>query len=260
MSIRVPTSIFIEKNTLGDITTNNKFGANNTIGTTFIPVSVGGFLDHRTTATTLEAIGNNAADTLAGLGARKIIVQGLDNNFNEVEEEINMNGTTATASTTTSFIRVYRAWVSEVGTYGGANYNDIDIRVSGGGQVLARITGFGTINTSGYGIGQALISSYCSPIGQTYYISDINIVVDGNKTADVVLYRREMIDNTTTNIQSQRVLWTGFGLSGNIEVRFKNPINIAEKTDIWFEGRVGSGTGGISINYDVEIVVADPEL
>lgn len=260
MSIRVPTSIFIEKNILGNITTNNKFGSNQLVGTTFIPISAGGLLDTRQIATTIEAIGSNVNDTLLGLGARKIIVQGLNNNFDEIEEEINMNGTTVTTATTNSFIRVYRAWVSEVGTYGGANYNDINIRISGGGANLLRITGFGTINTSGYGTGQALASNYSSPREKRFFIDNINIVVDGNKTADVILYRREDFDNTASNIRSRRILWTGYGISGNINVRFKNPINIQPKTDLWFVGKVSSGTGGISINYDVEIVANDPEL
>lgn len=260
MSNRVPTSIFIEKNILGDITTINKFGSNASVGTSFTVISQGGIIDHRTVASTVEAISGNAADTLAGLGARKIIVQGLDSSFNEVQEEINMNGTVATTATTTSFIRIYRAWVSEVGTYTGANYADITIRVSGGGANLLTIGGVGTVGTSAYGLGQTTTTAYASALGKDYYIHTLHIDIDGNKAADLVLYKREQLDNTTTNIHSKRVLWDAFGVSGDLQIQFKNPLKIPEKTDIWVEGRVASGTGGVSVNFDIEIVVNDPEL
>src|SRR6056300_570903 len=99
-------------------------------------------------ASTLYAYSANAQDSASGTGARTITIQGLDNNFNEIEETVTVGG----AATTLEFLRVYRAFVA---TAGSLNTNIGDVLIStasgGGGTVLADIGTVGTGSTFGLG-------------------------------------------------------------------------------------------------------------
>ena len=255
----IPEQVFIEKNDFGNVTAFHKFGENTAVGTSFVPIVVGGAINFLTSPTTVEAISGNAADTLLGLGVRKILVQGLDETNNIVEEEINMNGTSASTATTTTFIRVWRAYATEVGTYGGANYADITVRVSGGGATLIVINGKGTLGTSGYGSGQSQTTLFSVPQGQTLYIKGIDFIIDSSKNLDLTMYRREDFDNTTTDIKPRRVVWSANGISGSYNLKLDSKISVPEKSDIWFEGKFAAGTGGVSISYDF-ILVENPSV
>jgi len=64
-------------------------------------------------ATTTVASGD-ANDTSDGTGARTIDVMGLDANYASVTESVTMNGT-SNVTLSTSFLRVFRAYVTTVG-------------------------------------------------------------------------------------------------------------------------------------------------
>ena len=61
-----------------------------------------------TSPTAIEAISDDASDTILGSGARTITINGLDANFDTVSEIIEMNGTSVTLSggSPVSFIRI----------------------------------------------------------------------------------------------------------------------------------------------------------
>lgn len=42
----------------------------------------------------LEIVSTNAGDALAGTGVQKVLVSGLDGNYNSISETVSMNGTT----------------------------------------------------------------------------------------------------------------------------------------------------------------------
>ncbi len=100
-----------------------KFGTNESVGTTFAHIwPLGGIYNWPSVATTVRvASGGSSNDAALGSGARTIVVDGLDENFDIATEEITLAGSSASVSTTTTFIRVHRAFVTEVGSYGGVN-------------------------------------------------------------------------------------------------------------------------------------------
>jgi len=61
----------------------------------------------------------NANDTSNGTGARTIVVEGLDANYNEVSETVTMNGQTA-VTMTAFLIRINYAYVATAGSGNGA--------------------------------------------------------------------------------------------------------------------------------------------
>ncbi len=206
-----------------------------------------------TASTYLQVTSNNIQDGISGLGARKIRVYGLDNNYDELSEDIVLVGN-GTAYSTRPFRRVYESHVIETGTFHGSNFNNIDVGISGSSPlvVLSRITGDGgTINTSDYGVGTSQQSTYTIPRNKTGYITRIEVIVDSNKTASVFLYKTSGIDKTPHC--PRELLWRIDGFTGQYTATMKSYIKLEEKTDIWFRSNA-SASSVISVDYDLYLV------
>ena len=66
-------------------------------------------------ATTMQIASTSANDTFAGTGAQIVAISGLDVNFRNITETLNMNGQTP-VSTTLEFLRIQQASVRETGS------------------------------------------------------------------------------------------------------------------------------------------------
>lgn len=64
---------------------------------------------------TCDCESDSSDDTSAGVGARSLRIFGLDTNFLEIEEDIDLDGTN-TVTTTKNFLRVHRALVLSAGS------------------------------------------------------------------------------------------------------------------------------------------------
>jgi hypothetical protein len=125
------------------------------------------------TASTVRArvkAGGSVNDVDAtGSGARKVEVSGLDENVALASEVLKLAlvaGASASADSTTTFIRVFGAKITECGTYGGKACANIDIETSGGSP-LCRIR-------EDFSESKKAIASYCNiniPAGKTAYTS-----------------------------------------------------------------------------------------
>lgn len=136
-----------------------KFGFNAAISTDEETVwDAGGVYSYPSAAGSISVVSTDAADDLAGTGAQKITIEGLDENWLPQSLEIDMDGTVASADATT-FRRVYRAYISQAGS-GEVNAGDISISV--GGSVSAQISAQQ---------GQTLMAVYTVPAGFTGYIT-----------------------------------------------------------------------------------------
>lgn len=247
-----------------DKTVIRKFGANSNISATLETIWTGSN-DYTwlTSAETLDVVSNNAQDDGAGLGARKVIVDGLDANYEEVWEEVSLVGN-STVTTTQSFFRVNRAYVTECGTYHGSNYNDINIQTGTSGILLSQINGgdtFGALDTAAYGNGQSQQAIYSIPVGKTGFISRIEVIVDtSNRDASLFLYQVQDIDNISSNIRPRRLIWRLDGIQDRYQTEFKSYIRIPEKTDLWFEGTASQplNNSTISVNFDLYLINNQP--
>ena len=70
-----------------------------------------------TGAVTMFVSSTSANDANGGTGANSILIQGLDENYDEIEETVLLNGQTQVA-TQKSYLRLYRAFVTLCGTGG----------------------------------------------------------------------------------------------------------------------------------------------
>ncbi len=107
----------------------------------------------------------SANDTSAGTGARTVVVQGLDANYNEVSETVTMNGQTA-VTMTTAMLRINYAYVATAGS-GNSAAGDIYI---GTGTVTSGVpaTPYDIIKLD---YNNTTTGSYTVPAGYTAYLS-----------------------------------------------------------------------------------------
>ncbi len=190
--------------------------------------------------------GGNGNDTAGGSGAVEITVQGLDDSFNEVTEAIVTAGASASAVTSKSFWRVHRAWVSGVGTYGAANTGNIIVENGGGGTDIIRITA---------GEGQSQFGGWTVPKGKTAYLLSLHTSVDTKKIANIRMFTRDNIDDTSAPMNSKRLRLYFDGVTGQFHYDPKSPVlKLNQKTDIWVEAYGSAATAEVSCDFELLVV------
>jgi hypothetical protein len=229
----------------------HKFGAGN-VGTSFVPVSRGNI--YRTpqpaAATALRVKAGNANDTAAGTGARKITLQGLDETGALVEEELSAAGTSASSATSATFIRLFRAFVSESGTYatasGGSHAADIVIENAAGTEDWA------TISSTGFARSQTEIGAYTVPLGYRAFIGSYTVFTDSTKSTDFLMFRRSSILRAEAPYAAMRILLESSGAAGQEGEVFNTPLGpFGELTDIGFMAKVSTSTGDVDVDFEI---------
>jgi hypothetical protein len=197
-------------------------------------------------ATTVRVkAGGDAADTLAGAGARKIIVSGIDDSLNEVTEEIDLAGASASSSTATSFWRVHRAWVSEAGA-NSVNTAIITVEITAGTQDLIQIDA---------GVGQTLHAVFSSPTGYDMFLLSATVTVDSTRSADFRIYKREQFDDVSAPVESIRVQEEWVGLENDFVFKPASPTKISSlPCDIWVEAQGNNSTPSVSADLEILLV------
>ena len=236
-----------------------KFGRNAAVGTSFVPVCFSGH--YRTpqsgSATTLRIkAGGNASDTAAGSGAREITIIGLDENFAVATEAIATNGALASSSTTTTFTRVYRAYVSASGTYAtesaGSHAGDITIENTAGTEDWAKI------DSTNFPKSQTEIGAFSVPAGNTAYVKLRHVTVDTGKTIDVVFFQRLNIDETAAPYTAMRAQSVLSGVTGG-EIQAFGEADVplgpyAGPCDVGFMAKVSTGTASVAVEFEIFLV------
>jgi hypothetical protein len=237
----------------------HKFGHNTSVGTSFIPVSHGGVYQTIQTgsATTLRIkAGGDANDTAARTGAREVTLIGLDETGAEVTETLATAGASASSVTTATFIRLYRCFVSESGTYAtsstGSHSADIVIENGSGG------TDWGTIKVNGFAKSQSEIGAYTIPNGYTGYLLGAFGFVDSTKVTELLFFKREGILQTSAPYDSMRLIFEErVESSGVFEIDLKAPIKLNEDSngcDVGFLSKVNTGTADVEVDFELLLV------
>ena len=229
----------------------HKFGKNFAVDTTLEPLTSSGFYRTPTTLTSLEIVSDSANDTAAGTGARTVIVEGINDvngSWTSDTETITMNGTTPVALSK-QWRRIYRMRVVTSGTYGsqsGSSHSStITLRESGAGDTWAQIDSIGTL-----GLGQSLIGAYTIPAGKKAWIKSRELFVEANKTVTTVFFVRTEADTTTAPFSPMRIQNVESGVQGQLTLRGESGI-IEGPADIGYMGKVNSGSGAVSVEFDI---------
>ena len=230
----------------------HKFGSLN-VGTVLTPVCVSGFYRTPTVDTALELVSDDATDNSAGIGAREVTIVGLDDTWNEVTQTVVPNGVTPVALST-NLIRLYRMFVSSSGTYPGvttgSHAGNLTIQESGGGIVWSAIPNVPLP------LGQSKIGFYTISIGKTGYVLSIHVIVDSNKSVDAYMLQRPNADDVTSPYAGAlRVLKEFIGTKGDVNLVIRSPDDpLVGPADIGFLAQVASGSGAISVDFEILLV------
>lgn len=225
----------------------HKFGRNPNIGGA--PETIwqnGGLYSYLSAASTVYVSAVDATnDNPTGTGARTVTVQGLDTNYNFVEERLSVNNTEGSVE----FLRVYRAFVA---TAGSLLTNDDIIKISTGaggtGTLLATIGIIGVGST--FGLGQTELALYTIPAGKTGYLTNWQVGVGTyNDSITATLLAREL-ENPEVPFRTRDIV----DVPGGFHTRNYNvPYRFPEKTDI--EVRAIASTGSVvSSSFDIILV------
>ena len=204
-----------------ELVSQNIFGFSRTVGTDFQTIwNDGGQYVHPSAAVQMSCVSTSAADTMA------ILISGLDENYESLNEIILVNGTTP-VTTTNSFYRINSATILS-----GSNVGDIT--VSEGGTVYANIEA--TLGTT-----QACV--YTVPANHSLYIFRISLT-SGTVNSNKYITYRNRVDSSTGRVL--RVAEATFQLNMQTFDR-QIPFRIAPKSDFQFEAKSSSGTNELSI-------------
>lgn len=234
-----------------------KFGGNGSVANTaFETVWEGAALGGATLYTFPQAAetvrvkaGGDAADTLAGAGARTITVRGLDENWLEVDEDIDLAGASASAATTTTFIRINKVFTKTVGAYGGANTGNIIIENTSSLNELAYVEAE---------IGNTYQTIFTVPANKTLYITSIKVSVSSDNSASVRMYHIDKADDISAPFTSAKHLeWEVRDFVGSEVFSFEETfLEFEEKNDIYFEAQriTGAGTAAVDVEYEYTLL------
>jgi len=83
---------------------------------------------------TWEVVSSDTDDTAAGTGARTVLIEGLDTNFDVKTETVTLNGTTPVTTTTTDWNRITTMIVATAGS-SETNEGTLTLRVASAGNI-----------------------------------------------------------------------------------------------------------------------------
>lgn len=168
----------------------------------------GGLYSYPSSAVAMTATSASGATDSGVTG----VIIGLDSDYNEVSEAFTLNGS-GTYTTTQTFLRVYRAYIT------GATSPVGNIVIANGGTTYAQITA---------GENQTLMAVYTVPAGHTMFVTQ-GIATHGTDTSGAYLTVRFMVRNqgevfrTATKVDI---------IGSEILFPFNIPLKIPEKSDV----------------------------
>jgi len=169
-------------------------------------------------------------DDSANTGAETVVIQGLDGDYNEVEETLSTDGTSSVTGSQL-FLRVHRAFVAS----GVTNVGDIDIRH--GTTVVCQIAA---------DMGQSQVAYYTIPAGKSGYLRSFAATMNKNQENSVRLFQRPF--GGVFRVASELNLY-----NSNMHTTYSIPIYFTEKTDLEVRTYTGSNCT-VSSMFDLLIV------
>ena len=200
-------------------------------------------------AVTMFVSSSSVNDTSGGTGANTILIQGLDEDYNEIEETVALNGQTQVA-TQLSYLRVYRSYVTlagSAGTSGGTVY----IAASGSASGVPTGAVYASLALGN----QTQIAAYTVPAGYTLYLDEINFTAalsTANKRVNASFHTREFGSNVF------RARFINVLQSSQLNQLFKYPQPFAEKTDMECRVYTDSTNNPIAASFQGVLIKNDP--
>jgi len=201
------------------------FGYQSSVTTTPIPIWENATTyTYITSASTLTMVSTSASDDTSA----KILISGLDSNFNPISETLALNGITG-VTTVNSYFRVNSLLMVSPGTGQNTNVGTITLKQSS--NVVAQIN---------IGIGKSQSTIYTVPAGYTFYLDLAEVNSSNSYTgSSIITYKVQAINNVTG--VKLTVLQQPF-VSIYTASRASDPFAYSEKTDIQWQLVTSTGT------------------
>lgn len=238
-----PFDLQVARNQILDHKVIFKFGFNPDInGVEETIWDAGDIYAYPSAATVMKVSSGSTNDTAAGTGARTILVQGLDADYNEAQEIVTLNGQTE-VNTTTSFLRVTRAYVLTAGSGGtaaGNIYVGVGTVTTGvPATIYAQIT---------LGENQTLMAIWTVPAGYTGYFDHFNVAT-GTTNANQYITIRAVQKNFGGVFRT--LIKQSIGSNGIADFVIKYPIEVQEKTDLEIRASSSGSNNLVSADFSV---------
>ena len=179
------------------------------------------------TATTLTVDRASVSDA-----DKQVLITGLDSGYNEISETVTLTSATGNA-TTQSFIRVYRAYMTN-----GSATNVGNVSVKASTTVVAQITA---------AKGQTLMAIYTVPAGYSAYILKGAATCQDGADATGDMFVRYFGESAFRVGHSFEVCGDG----GEYMYDFGIPLRIPEKSDIDIRASVRSNNARLTAAFDI---------
>jgi len=215
---------------LGEIdnaTPVDKFGLNSSVGTSYETVWDGGAIYAYPTSAVAMTVTSASGASDNGV---EVTIIGLDGDYAEVEQTVTLGGL-GVATTTQTFIRVYRAFVSN-----GQDATGV-LDIDNGGTVYAQIQP---------DFQQTMMAVYTIPAGYVGYLLSGNLSSQKDKDITAKLMMREFGGVMRTK---GLVLTPGTPFQRTWSI----PLAIPEKTDIEIRAKAGA-TGPVAAGFEIVLV------
>jgi hypothetical protein len=220
-----PFDLQVARNQIMGHSVLSLFGYQASVTTTFIPVwENASTYTYITVASTLSLVSTSASDDTSA----KILINGLDSNFNPISETLAMNGTGA-VTTVNSYFRVNSLVMVSPGTSQNTNIGTITLKQSS--NVIAQINA---------GVGKSQSTIYTVPAGYSFYLDLAEVNTSNSYTGSVIITYKVQAINNVTGVKLN-VLQQPF-VSIYTASRSSDPFIYTEKTDIQWQLSTSTGT------------------
>lgn len=201
--------------------------------------NVGGQLSWITVAQPINIVSDSAIDSDGQPGANAVLIQGLDADYNEIEELVLMNGTT-TVTTTQDFFRVNECDVAFSGDTDVANVGTINLTAS------VDLTDQGQIDPVA---GTLQNTQFTVPAGKVLLLEAFTVSTGSNDTVRVFFDVRNNVTNSPFLRQIQ--VFVNNGISN---VAVPGPTAIQGKSDIRIRAQALSQNNQVDTFYQYGLI------
>lgn len=210
----------------------------------------GGILSLLSSAETMSIASTSANDTLGGSGAQIILIDGLDNDYNLIQEVINLSGTTPVV-TVNSYIRVHRLRVVFSGT-GKTNAGVITATASTAATTQAQILAGKSITR---------MSHFTIPNGYTGFTT--HVVMSCFRSSGSGAREAEVTQNAYTPDTNTIYKTLTYGITNNGGMLVTSPevpsVSPA-KTTVWYSGLASGANTEISTIQEILLLKGNYNL
>jgi hypothetical protein len=208
---------------------------------------VGGAYNWLSSASSLEVLSSSVNDDMTtGTHAWKVRVAGLDENWEEVTQVVELDGTSVVALSG-SWSRINDFAVIQVGTYGNQNDGNITLRVASAGVTVGYIT-------AGEGKEQQCV--YTVPAGCVAMVVGGQLSEESTKTANFTIEVRRNINGFSAPYAPFLLVREFDGVEGMHAIPNAAPVNIPEKTDLRIRVKAAAANSAASGTLQMIVVPA----